>query len=175
LRGLARGDGAARRRAHLPAGARPRADRGRAADDRLTPLATMNEVRKTRARPLFDSPLVRRALLESFLKLHPRVQVRNPVLFVVWIGALLTSALALEAALGRGEAPFGFVFAVALWLWATVLFANLAEGRGKAQAQALRSARRDVIAKKLVDPKLRELHSRERATDVRKGDHVLVE
>src|SRR5262249_23399621 len=139
----------------------------------------MNATKETRARPLFDAPILRRAALDALRKLDPRVQVKNPVMFVVWIGALLTSALALEAALGNGEAPLGFVSAIALWLWATVLFANLAEavaeGRGKAQAQALRSARRDVLAKKLVDRRVRELFTRERATDLKKGDLVLVE
>ena len=74
----------------------------------------MNVTKQTRARPLFDSEIVRRAVLDSFRKLAPRVQVRNPVMFVVWTGALLTSALAFQAALGRGEAPFGFVLAVSL-------------------------------------------------------------
>ena len=113
----------------------------------------MNVTRETRARRLFDAPILRRAVSDSFRKLAPSVQVRNPVMFVVWIGALLTSVLALQAAFGRGEAPFGFVLAISFWLWATVLFANfaeaLAESRGRAQAQALRSARRDVVAKRL--------------------------
>src|SRR5262245_55583897 len=139
----------------------------------------MNPTRETRERALLDAPLVRRAALDAVRKLDPRVQVRNPVMFVVWVGALLTSGLALEAALGTGEAPFGFVTAIALWLWATVLFASfaeaVAEGRGKAQAQALRSARRDVVAKRLVDRRVRELFTRQRATELRKGDLVLVE
>src|SRR5262245_51394082 len=139
----------------------------------------MNVTRQTRARPLLDAPLVRRAVLDSFRKLDPRVQVRNPVMFVVWIGSLLTSVLSFQAAVAQGEAPFGFVLAVSLWLWITVLFANfaeaLAEGRSKAQAQALRSARRDVVAKKLADPERRDEFTRERATDIQKGDHVLVE
>jgi K+-transporting ATPase ATPase B chain len=139
----------------------------------------MNATKRSRARPLFDAPLVRRAVLDSLGKLDPRVQVRNPVMFVVWVGALLTTLLSFQAAFGDGEAPFGFVLAIALWLWATVLFANfaeaVAEGRGKAQAQALRSARRDVVAKKLADPGRRDAFTRERATDLQKGDHVLVE
>ena len=139
----------------------------------------MNATKRSRARPLFDAPLVRRAVLDSLGKLDPRVQVRNPVMFVVWVGALLTTLLSFQAAFGDGEAPFGFLLAIALWLWATVLFANfaeaVAEGRGKAQAQALRSARRDVVAKKLADPGRRDAFTRERATDLQKGDHVLVE
>ena len=88
----------------------------------------MNVTKETRARPLFDAEIVRRAVADSFRKLDPRVQVRNPVMFVVWSGALLTSALALQAVVGRGEAPFAFVAAIALWLWATVLFASFASG-----------------------------------------------
>src|SRR5262245_39427893 len=102
---------------------------------------------------LFDRALLRRALVDALIKLGPRHQVRNPVMFLVWSGAVLTSALAVQAAVGRGEAPFTFVLAIALWLWATLLFANLAEavaeGRGKAQAAALRKTRRDVQARKL--------------------------
>ncbi len=132
-----------------------------------------------KSRPLFDARVLRRAALDAFRKLDPRVQVRNPVMFVVWVGALLTSLLAVEAAVGRGEAPFGFVFAVAVWLWATVLFANLAEalaeGRGKAQAQALRSARRTVVAKRLQGCKRDAPVERVQATSLAKGDCVLVE
>ncbi|HTR96717.1 MAG TPA: potassium-transporting ATPase subunit KdpB [Candidatus Acidoferrales bacterium] len=109
-----------------------------------------------RARPLFDPPIVRRALLDSVRKLDPRHQLRNPVMFVVLVASLLTSALGVQALGGHGEAPAGFVLAVAVWLWFTVLFANfaeaMAEGRGKAQADALRRARSDVMAKVLSDP-----------------------
>jgi K+-transporting ATPase ATPase B chain len=139
----------------------------------------MDGKRHARSQPLLVAPLVRRALLDALRKLEPQVQIRNPVMFVVWIGAILTSVLAVECALGRGEAPVGFVLAIAVWLWITVLFANfaeaVAEGRGKAQAQALRAARRDVIAKRLVDPRERELFTRQRAPELRKGDLVLVE
>jgi len=133
---------------------------------------------QTRSRT-FAAPQLERAIADSFRKLHPAVQVRNPVMFVVWIGAILTSVLAVQAAAGRGEASFGFVLAVALLLWITVLFANfaeaVAEGRGKAQAQALRSARRDVVAKKLADRTRRHATTPVPAPALRKGDHVLVE
>src|SRR5512143_3004402 len=89
--------------------------------------------------------LYQRAILDSFVKLDPCIEVRNPVMFVVEIGSLLTTALWVQALLGRGEAPAGFIGAVAIWLWFTVLFANfaeaVAEGRGKAQAEALRRTR----------------------------------
>jgi K+-transporting ATPase ATPase B chain len=97
--------------------------------------------------------LYRRAVLEAFKKLDPRRQVRNPVMFVTEVGSLLTTILCIQALTGKGEAPAGFIGAVALWLWFTVLFANfseaLAEGRGKAQAESLRRSRQDTSAKRL--------------------------
>jgi K+-transporting ATPase ATPase B chain len=114
---------------------------------------------REKARPLFDPPLVRRALVDSLRKLDPRRQLRNPVMFVVLIGSMLTTLLFVEALRGHGEAPPAFIGAVSVWLWFTVLFANfaeaLAEGRGKAQADALRLARRDILAHVLdvpIDP-----------------------
>src|SRR5512147_228711 len=108
---------------------------------------------QTKARPLFDPAIVRGAIVASFTKLDPRHQVRNPVMFVVLLGSALTTLLFLQALIGHGEAPAGFILAVALWLWFTVLFANfaeaMAEGRGNAQADALRKARRDITARKL--------------------------
>jgi len=139
----------------------------------------MSVTKETRARSLFDAGMVRRAVLDALRKLDPRVQVRNPVMFVVWVGALLTSLLALEAALGTGEAAPGFVASIALWLWATVLFASfaeaLAEGRGKAQAQALRSARREVVAQRLQGSARGAPLVHVPATALVKGDLVLVE
>ena len=91
-------------------------------------------------------------MVDAFIKLDPRWMVRNPVMFVVEVGSLLTTLLWLQALLGHGEAPAGFIGAVALWLWFTVLFANfseaLAEGRGKAQAEALRRTRQETQAKR---------------------------
>src|SRR5262249_51137308 len=108
-----------------------------------------------KARPLLDPAIVRGAIVDSLRKLDPRVQVRNPVMFVVLVGSVLTTALFLQALVGRGEAPAWFIFAVSLWLWFTVLFANfaeaMAEGRGKAQAESLKRARRDLTAKKLAE------------------------
>src|SRR5947208_13837712 len=96
-------------------------------------------------RSLFDPTIVTQAVIDSFKKLTPRRQVRNPVMFVVYVGSILTSLLWVQALAGRGEASPGFIFAVSLWLWFTVLFANfaeaMAEGRGKAQAASLRKAR----------------------------------
>jgi len=128
---------------------------------------------------LFDRSLLGPALLDSLSKLDPRVQWRNPVMFVVYVGSLLTSVLWLQALSGRGEAPSWFIFNIALWLWFTVLFANLAEalaeGRSKAQAAALRGLRQTVWAKQLADPSERVYHKRVRAEDLRRGDVVLIE
>ena len=128
---------------------------------------------------MFDRALVGPAVVDSFRKLDPRVQWRNPVMFVVYIGSILTTILWFQAALGQGEAPSWFILNVAIWLWFTVLFANfaeaLAEGRSKAQAAALRGLKQTVSAKKLADPADRTRLSRIRADQLRKGDVVLVE
>ncbi|MGO3131359.1 MAG: potassium-transporting ATPase subunit KdpB [Alcaligenes sp.] len=93
---------------------------------------------------------------DAFKKLSPRVQFKNPVMCVVYLGSIVTSLLGVQALMGQGEAPAGFIWAVAACLWFTVLFANaaeaVAEGRGKAQADALRSTRKRVMAKVLKDP-----------------------
>ena len=132
-----------------------------------------------KARPLFDPPIVRRAVIDSFKKLDPRNQIRNPVMFVVLVGSVLTTGLFIQALIGQGEASAGFILAISLWLWFTVLFANfaeaMAEGRGKAQAESLRKARRDIVAKKLVEPKLDAKRTEVSAATLRKGDVVLVE
>jgi K+-transporting ATPase ATPase B chain len=128
---------------------------------------------------LFDPTLAKPALADSFKKLAPQVQMRNPVMFVVYIGALLTTALCFQALAGQGEAPAGFILAVTLWLWFTVLFANfaesLAEGRSKAQAAALRGAKQDVQAKLLKEPRYGAKFGRVPGADLRKDDVVLVE
>lgn len=124
-----------------------------------------------------------RAVLDSFRKLNPRVQLRNPVMFVVEVGSLLTTRLWIQTLLGKGDSQSGFIGAVAMWLWFTVLFANfseaLAEGRGKAQAEALRKTRQDTSAKKLSSA----TSSGNRptnftmtpSTQLRQGDKYLVE
>src|SRR6267154_3376846 len=108
---------------------------------------------------LFERSLLLPAILDALRKLDPRVQWRNPVMFVVYIGSMLTTVLWLQALRGQGEATAGFVLSIALWLWFTVLFANfaeaLAEGRSKAQAAALRGLKQTVTAKKLNDPRRR--------------------
>jgi K+-transporting ATPase ATPase B chain len=132
----------------------------------------------SKSRPLFDAPIVRRAVLESFVKLDPRHQLRNPVMFVVLVCSVLTTILGIQALGGHGEAPAGFVLAVSVWLWFTVLFANfaeaMAEGRGKAQADALRRARSDVMARVLLDPADHLSISVMPASQLRKGLVVFV-
>jgi K+-transporting ATPase ATPase B chain len=131
-------------------------------------------------RPLFEGPIVRRAVIDSFVKLDPRRMIRNPVMFVVEVGSAFTTALFVHAAVtGAGEAPAGFILAISLWLWFTVLFANfaeaMAEGRGKAQADTLRKARQDVVARKLAAPHHDASFEEVPSSRLRQGDLVLVE
>jgi len=131
-----------------------------------------------RARSLFDPAIVKQAIVDSFWKLTFPRQVRNPVMFVVYVGSILTTLLWVQALVGTGEAPPWFIFWVSVWLWFTVLFANfaeaMAEGRGKAQAASLRKARRDLQAKRLTRSGARDF-DRISASALRKGDRVLVE
>src|SRR5258706_303255 len=130
-------------------------------------------------RALVTRGILRDALVESFVKLVPQQQWKNPVMFVVYVGSILTTVLWFHALAGKGEAPAGFILAVTLWLWFTVLFANfaeaVAEGRSKAQAAALRSAKRDTMAKKLDKPQKGAKWTLVASTALRKGDVFLVE
>ena len=132
-----------------------------------------------KARPLFEPAILGQAVVDSFRKLTPRHQIRNPVMFVVYVGSILTTLLWVQALVGKGEAPGGFILAVSVWLWFTVLFANfaeaMAEGRGKAQAASLRRARRDIQAKKVDRPHRTSAYTTVPATALRKGDVVLVQ
>ncbi|WP_305038313.1 potassium-transporting ATPase subunit KdpB [Caballeronia sp. SL2Y3] len=134
---------------------------------------------RTAARSMFDPALLKPAIADSFAKLAPRTQLRNPVMFCVYVGSILTTVLWIAALLGQAEAPAGFILAVALWLWFTVLFANfaeaLAEGRSKAQAASLRSAKHNVMAKKLNEPHPKSPIRMVASSDLRKGDVVLIE
>lgn len=128
---------------------------------------------------LLDPALVKPAIVSALAKLDPRAQWRNPVMFVVYVGSIITTILWLQALGGQGEAPQGFILAIALWLWFTVLFANfaeaLAEGRSKAQASSLRGMRRKVVAKKLEQPQHGSPWHPIEADELRKGAVVLVE
>ncbi|QDL53198.1 potassium-transporting ATPase subunit KdpB [Rhodoferax aquaticus] len=128
---------------------------------------------------LFDPALLKPAVAAAFTKLSPAVQWRNPVMFVVYIGSIITTLLGLQALQGVGDASAGFVLSVAAWLWFTVLFANfaeaLAEGRAKAQAASLRGLKKSTWAKKLKEPRYGSAFLPEQAENLRKGDVVLVE
>jgi len=129
-------------------------------------------------RPLFDPPIVRRAVRDALLKtVNLRHMVRNPVMFVVLVGSVLTTVV-LVGDIASGGANVGFTLQLALWLWFTVVFANfaeaMAEGRGKAQAESLRRSRTLTSAKRLKDPKNRAAFEAVPAEQLRKGDVVLV-
>jgi K+-transporting ATPase ATPase B chain len=128
---------------------------------------------------LFEPDIIKDALLNSFRKLTPQQQWRNPVMFVVYLSSLLTTLLWILALNGQGRDPAGFIFTITIWLWGTVLFANfaeaMAEGRSKAQASFLRSAKRDIEAKKLHEPVYGATYSKIVSPQLRRGDVVLVE
>ncbi|MFP1852539.1 potassium-transporting ATPase subunit KdpB [Lonsdalea quercina] len=125
------------------------------------------------------NPLWRAALVESFRKLDPRMQYRNPVMFVVFLGSILATLLAVGTGMGWLTGELTFTAAIGLWLWFTVLFANyaeaLAEGRSKAQAESLKGIKRTRWAKKLAEPKHDAPNQQVMAESLRKGDGVLVE
>ena len=135
----------------------------------------------TKSFNLLDPALLRPAIGAAFRKLSPRVQWRNPVMFVVYVGSIITTVLWIQAisVQGQREAPAGFILAVALGLWFTVLFANfaeaMAEGRSKAQAASLRSMKRKSTAKKLQEPQHGSSWIPVPADELRKGAVVLVE
>ncbi len=126
---------------------------------------------------LFDAALLRQAGIDSLRKLSPTLVLKNPVMFVVEVGALLTTLIWLRDASTptAGSQPLWFTGAVSLWLWFTVVFANfaeaIAEGRGKAQANALRRARKETSARRLVEGR----EERVAASELRKGDVVVIE
>ncbi|HEY2377396.1 MAG TPA: potassium-transporting ATPase subunit KdpB [Gemmatimonadaceae bacterium] len=133
-----------------------------------------------RKRPLFDPPIVRRAIRDAFVKLDPRRMVRNPVMFVVLVGATYTTVVFVRE-LAHGRSDWGFTLQLALWLWFTVVFANfaeaMAEGRGKAQADTLRKSRTQTSAKRLLSANNgridRSRYEEVNAERLRKGDRVV--
>src|SRR5215510_5454871 len=137
---------------------------------------------RAQQRPLFDAPIVRRAIKDAFVKLDPRQVAHNPVMFVVEIGSILTTLLIIRDIAQGNTTNLLFTIQVTLWLWFTVLFANfaeaMAEGRGKAQADALRKAKTETVANRVVgDVSLSvDLVKTEQvpAPKLRKGDVVLV-
>jgi K+-transporting ATPase ATPase B chain len=127
----------------------------------------------------FGRRTYRQAIIDAVLKLNPRHMVRNPVMFVVEVGSVITTILLVQALLGYGEAKAGFIGAISMWLWLTVLFANfseaLAEGRGKAQAAALRRTRQETQGKKLSHPKHGSHYDLVPSALLRQDDVFLVE
>ncbi|CEG58127.1 potassium-transporting ATPase subunit KdpB [Legionella fallonii] len=128
---------------------------------------------------LWDFNIIRSAIGDSFVKLTPRHQIKNPVMFTVYIGSILTTILFIQSLISQGEAPPVFILSITLWLWFTLLFANfaeaMAEGRGKAQAQSLRKVRGEIQAKKLAHPSKTAKYILVKSTLLRMGDIVLVE
>src|SRR6185503_3030185 len=126
------------------------------------------------ARSIWDAQIIRRAVVDSLIKLHPRTMARNPVMFVVEVGSLLTTLALIRDAL-QGRPGLGFEIQITFWLWLTVLFANfaeaMAEGRGKAQADTLRRTRTETVASKLRADGTTETVP---APQLRRGDLVLV-
>src|ERR1022692_1703974 len=146
----------------------------------VTPPPTDNDVtsiipkRGSRARPLLDPPIVKRAIGDSFMKLNPRLMMKNPVMFVVEVGAVMTTILMVRD-LATGASIAGFTFQISLWLWFTVLFANfaeaMAEGRGKAQADTLRKTKTETTARRQKNGSFETVA----ATELRSGDIVRVD
>ena len=127
----------------------------------------------SRSRSLFDREILGPAILASFQKLDPRIQLKNPVMFICEVGALVTLIYAIHDALA-GNGKLGFDVAISIWLWFTVVFANfaeaVAEGRGKAQAEFLRRTKTETMANRVVDGRVDAVS----ATQLRKGDRVRV-
>ncbi|HUB32482.1 MAG TPA: potassium-transporting ATPase subunit KdpB [Bryobacteraceae bacterium] len=140
-------------------------------DDDVTSLIPK---KAARARPLFDPPIVKRAIGDSFRKLNPRTMMKNPVMFVVEVGAAMTTALLLRD-FAVGDHIWVFGLQITIWLWFTVLFANfaeaMAEGRGKAQADTLRKTKTETTARKITGAREQIVS----ATQLRCGDLVRVE
>jgi len=135
--------------------------------------------RKSKEPSHFETSLLRQAIADSFRKLNPLRMMRRPVMFVVEVGSMLTTILFFAALFGKRDEGPGFILAVTVWLWFTVLFGNfaeaMAEGRGKAQARALRGTRRDVQAKRLPRPDPQAGWTAVSGSMLHKGDLVLVE
>jgi len=129
---------------------------------------------------LLDWALIKPALIETVKKLAPQIQMRNPIMFVVYVGSILTTWLFIEALLGaKGVSSPSFIFMIMIWLWFTVLFANfaesLAEGRSKAQAAYLRNSKKEILAKKLDQPHYGATVETVNGNQLVKGDVVLIE
>ncbi len=138
---------------------------------------------KTPPHTLFDPALIKPAIRQSFIKLNPNYQWRNPVMFVVYIGSILTTLLGVQELVGKTTSHAAFTLTIALWLWFTVLFANfaeaIAEGRSKAQAASLRGLKTTTWAKRFSNKSLGTFYGQtwlpEQAENLRKGDVIFIE
>ncbi|MBX7245267.1 MAG: potassium-transporting ATPase subunit KdpB, partial [Candidatus Sumerlaeaceae bacterium] len=128
---------------------------------------------------MINGPVFRRALWESIAKLNPRHQLKNPVMFTVLVGSVLSTLMYLQSLAGTAGAPPWFVLAIAVALWFTVIFANfaeaMAEGRGKAQADSMRKSRKSTIAKRIMGSVRTDPAEEVSSEQLRRGDLVLVE
>lgn len=126
----------------------------------------------------FNRKMLKRAIKDSFIKLSPKIQVKNPVMLLVYISAILTTALYILSLFGIKDANSGYILGISIILWFTVLFANfaeaIAEGRGKAQADALRASKKDIEANKISSIKEKENITKVQSTSLKKGDIVIV-
>lgn len=127
---------------------------------------------------LHNKKMVMRAIKDAFMKLAPKTQIKNPVMFLVFVSAVMTTVLFIAALFGIKDAAWGYILGIAVILWFTVLFANfaeaIAEGRGKAQADSLRAAKRDVEAHKILSLNQKEQITRVASANLVKGDIVIV-
>lgn len=125
-----------------------------------------------------NKTMLSRAMKDSFIKLNPKLQIENPVMFIVYVASILTTGLYIAALFGVRDNSPGFILAIAVILWFTVLFANfaeaIAEGRGKAQADSLRSAKKDITANKIPSIEKRDMVTEVSSSSLRKGDIVIV-
>lgn len=127
---------------------------------------------------LVDKSMMKRAIKDSFAKLNPKTQIQNPVMFIVYIASILTTILYIVALFGIKDNSPSFILGIAILLWFTVIFANfaeaIAEGRGKAQADALRASKKDVSANKIPSIKEKTKITKVNSTELRKGDLIIV-
>ena len=127
---------------------------------------------------LVNKSMMKRAIKDSFIKLNPKVQIQNPVMFIVYIASILSSILYIISLFGIKDNSPSFILGIAILLWFTVIFANfaeaIAEGRGKAQADSLRASKKDVVASKIASITDKSKVTKVNSSELRKGDLIIV-
>lgn len=127
---------------------------------------------------LVNKSMMKRAIKDSFIKLNPKVQIQNPVMFIVYIASILSSILYTISLFGIKDNSPSFILGIAILLWFTVIFANfaeaIAEGRGKAQADSLRASKKDVVASKIDSVTDKSKVTKVNSSELRKGDLIIV-